>query len=485
MTGSMTNSLQINSRFLLILIIILTAFSLYGKTVNYQFVWDDHYLIDENPKIQHAASIKDFFRKDFWENSSNPYDSGYYRPLTLLSFFINHKISNGTPGGFHLFNIILHAANGVLLFLIIFQVTKRNEVAFLTGLLFIVHPIQSEAVAFISDVGDLLCAFFLLTSIYNYLRFVLDSGSRVRYVISLISLSMAFLCKENAMVGFFLIVLIDFTFVSRSNLNALIKRSKLFLPYVLLTVVYIIFRVFILGGVNAVTNLSNIRYVSVLPSFDWYTHMLTVIKIVMVYVGMFVAPLEQSISYVILPSISIFDPRVLFGIIFFISIIFLSWLSLKAEERFVGFGVIWFAATLLPLSNLIPIGNVIAERFMYLPSIGLCFLCAGSIEYYDRKFSAGPGKKVFISILFVLAVVTMYDQSSKRISVWESDFTLFKSAALREDCSPIGHKNLDVTYFRNKEYIKAARERKRYEACRDMYQKQYRDLKEAYFASKV
>src|SRR3989338_10413141 len=88
-------------------IILLLSLLLFGNTLSGGFVWDDHYLIEYNPRMKDVSAVPDFFAKDFWENSSLNFKSGFYRPLTLLAFFADYHLWKGEHFGFHLFNVIL------------------------------------------------------------------------------------------------------------------------------------------------------------------------------------------------------------------------------------------------------------------------------------------------------------------------------------------------------------------------------------------
>ena len=154
------------------LLLFLIGIVLYSNTLSGGFVWDDHYLIEYNARLKTPAAIIDFFTKDFWQNSSIHFNSGFYRPVTLLTFFVNYNLWNGQPFGFHFFNVVLHSINGVLIFLILLYLTQNTFVSFISGLFFIIHPVQTEVVAYIADINDILLVFFLLLCWRYYLFFV-------------------------------------------------------------------------------------------------------------------------------------------------------------------------------------------------------------------------------------------------------------------------------------------------------------------------
>jgi len=452
---------------------------LYIQCLDYSFVWDDHFLIRENSQMNNISSIKEFFTQDLWENSTHNYKSGFYRPVTLTAFLLNYQIWQGSPAGFHFLNIFLHSINGVLLFLIFFKLTKNNFISFLAGLLFLVHPLQTETVAFIADLGDILVVLFILLSLSGYINFVLNGRKKKYYGWSLVFLLFALLSKENAMAGFLLIILVDFCFFSNMSVKQIAKKARDFIPYVLLTLAYIGWRVIILGKLNAVTTLENVRYVSILPAFDFGSHLMTTARILTMYLTMFFYPVEQSITYIVLPVTQLLTYEAFGEVLLIISLLGLTATALIIKRHWLFFALFWFWATLLPLSNLIPISNTIAERFMYLPNIGLCFLLAYILNYIkERKLVKHYQKILFVTAVsfFVLALSV---KTFERSMVWENDYFLFSSDLDAKPCSPIAHANLNVYYNLTHQPQKSLLEYAQYQSCQKFIQQQYRRLKKS------
>ncbi len=459
------------------LVLFTLSFSLYFNSLFGNFVWDDHYLIDENPKISDPASIPHFFTKDFWINSSVNFQSGFYRPVVLLSFFFNANLWDNNPLGFHLFNIVLHGFNGILVYLLFLSLGSRSLVAFLAGFFFVLHPIQTETVAFISDVGDILVVFFLLLSCRFY---ILSANSRSRkgnVFLSVLFLLLAMLSKENAMIGFLLIALIDWFFVSKADGKLFQKRLPALSLYVLATVAFIILRVAILGKNNAVTVLDNVRYVSILPAFDLWSHILTTIKIIALYLKLLVLPLELSIAYVVLPAVSLFSFDVFFAVILVLSLLILIFICTRENKRWIAFAFAWFFLTILPISNLIPISNTIAERFLYLPMVGYAFLLANCVNYLrEWAVKRKLGWLTFYAIFSLIIIFFSYKTITRNF-IWQSDYSVFASAADMRPCAPVAHRNLSAYYYRQKNIQNGLFEDEAYRSCVAYIQKEYLWLK--------
>jgi len=458
------------------LVLFFISFLLYANTLSQGFVWDDHYLIEENPHLQSPREIAHFFTKDFWQNSSVPFNSGFYRPLTLLSFFVNHHLWQGQPFGFHLFNVLLHGINGVFVFLLFVRLSKETRLSFLGALIFLIHPVQTEAVAYIADVNDLLATCFLLFTFHYYLNYA--KSSRVRDIVwSLIFFVLSLLSKESAMAGWGLLLLLEWFFISKFNKKDFTRRIPALGLYFLLLLVYIAVRILILGKMNAVTTLENVRYVSVLPSFGLWSHLLTTAKIISLYLKLCFFPWDLSISYVVLPAVTLFSPYAFAAAVAVLSSLALIFLCTKENVRWLSFSLAWFFLSILPLSNLIPISNTIAERFLYLPLIGYAFFLSNAVVLLEKKLKETRAGFVLFSVILLTLIFAFSWKTTSRNFVWGSDFTLFKSALGAAPCAPIAHKNLSVYYFQRQRLREGLEEDEKYRACLSLIQDEYRILR--------
>ncbi len=461
-------------------VIFLMGQFLYLNTLQHGFVWDDHLLINDNPQMQTIHSVKDFFTKDMWENSTTPYKSGFYRPITLTSFLFDALQWGGNPFGFHLANSLIHAFNGVLLFLILYTLLQNRKTSFIAGIIFIIHPIQTESVAFISDRGDLLCVFFILIHILFYIAYR-QTDKIYHMVLSMVGLAFAFLSKENAMIGFVLTAGVEWFFFAKMRVREFVRKSGLIIVLMVLTGAYVYWRSILLGGVNAVTTLGEVRYVSILPGFDSYTHLLLVVKIIAHYLIAVILPYNQSISYVILPETSIWEPMMLIKTVFLLVQLFLFFAFVKEKRYMLLFGMIWFYVTLLPLVNLIPISNTVADRFLYLPMVGASLFMAESIVLLYGHMKSQKTRNFYAALMVVLAILLSL-KTVMRNQDWHNDYTLFTSALNEQPCAPMAELNLSTYYTIYNDPVRSAQHRQNYQRCIQQTQKDYRAMKEAYLS---
>src|SRR5215203_4074305 len=146
--------------FLILLSLLLYLPSLFG-----QFVFDDHYLLEQNAPMHTKAGIREAFTEDYYGQSNPRYALGYYRPLALLSHWIDGQIWNAAPFGHHLTNVVLHVLVVAILYLLIAALFQDRSLAFLASCIFAVHPAHAASVTFISGRVDALAAMFSLLSL--------------------------------------------------------------------------------------------------------------------------------------------------------------------------------------------------------------------------------------------------------------------------------------------------------------------------------
>src|SRR5262249_48983466 len=153
---------------LLFLFILFTTLLCYWNSLLGEFVGDDHIVVERNRDIRSLSYIPKLFHQNYWGEGYE--DQGNYRPLTNVSFAVNYAVGGLEPFGYHLLNVLLHAANGALVFLLIRRYTKHEYLSLAAALLFIVHPVHVEAVSQIAGRTELLAGVFCLLSWFSYIN---------------------------------------------------------------------------------------------------------------------------------------------------------------------------------------------------------------------------------------------------------------------------------------------------------------------------
>ncbi|PIQ87692.1 MAG: hypothetical protein COV73_02835, partial [Candidatus Omnitrophica bacterium CG11_big_fil_rev_8_21_14_0_20_43_6] len=229
-----------NIKLFLIILVCVGCLAYFGY-LNNGFVFDDKILVEANPLIKSARLLPDVFRTGIYEywSGPQPYDR-MYRPLQMLSYYLDYNFWGLHPAGFRFTNLILHLLNSILVFYLIWIIFKHLWLAQASSILFLVHPVQISTVAYISGRGDLLSAFFILAGCILFLKFLESSDYRL-YFLSILAAGFALLSRENAILIIYFLVLIGSVFARKK------LKLKDLNGFFILVLVYLAVRVIALG----------------------------------------------------------------------------------------------------------------------------------------------------------------------------------------------------------------------------------------------
>ena len=423
-------------------ILILAISSLiYVGSLNGQFVWDDVAQIGKNPFIRDVTNLPNFFTADLGRHTAYGYQgsSPYYRPLFLVSYSIDYLIWGSNPFGYHFTNVILHSICSLLAFGLGFQLLREKLAAFLAAVVFAVHPVHAEAVAWVAGRADLLAASLLFLSFGFYVAFR-DLGRKSYFAISLLTYMLALFSKEATIPLPLLLVAYEFSF-RRHELRGTFKSlSARLCLYITLFAVYLVARTAALG--------------TLLPLPDGPAvgagRLYEIPGIMVSYLRLFFLPVDLKLLYQI-PVQHFFDPWMLLSAL--VALLLLAatfWLY--SAGRTVFFVVTWFVITILPVLG--PTGLVImADRYLYIPSLGLSLLagCVFSEIFYRSRNS--PYKLlnlVTVAIIVALSFITIH-----RNSLWRSELPYYTQALADAPQLPLAYNNLGNWYVGKKMYGEA------------------------------
>jgi len=387
-------------QFLPILILISVAFAIYAFNLGNPLFWDDDDWIKGNVFVHDFSHLKEIFTQNIL--SGFGLNSNYYRPLLLLSFAVNYALGGIKPLGYHLVSNGFHIANGVLVFSILYLVFRRRLPAFLAALLFLIHPLQTEAVTYISGRGDPMSVFFTLLAIWFFIKFQVPdplrgSASKYRYwylVGSMLSMVLAVLSRETAILLPLLLMVFYISFLASGGFLKSLRAAFLKTSYFwAISAGYFVLRLTVLNFQNTLNFYSQANDYTQHLSYRLYTfgHVLVeYFKLIFVPVGLH---MERDLPL----KTSIFQWPVWLGALIVAAIIYILFVFYKKEPklpitnyqlpvtnfRVWLFGWGWFAIGILPVSGIIPINAIMYEHWLYLPLIGL-FSLAG---FYLAKLS--------------------------------------------------------------------------------------------------
>ena len=435
---------------LLAVLLVVLSLLLYWNTLDHHFVnFDDTSLVVKNRYIKSLSieNLKAIF---------TPGVVGAYQPLRTLSYAFDYHFWKLHPTGYHLTNILCHAVNTLLVFLIISRLSKHLLLAFVAALLFAVHPIHVEAVAWVSGRRDVLASVFALLSFFCFL-WVLpplqenDSSNIKRsgwvqgmlYGFSCVLFVAGLLTKPSVVILPLLFVVYDLCFVEHPLFRQW-RRSLLYLPF--FVAAFLITRLFL--TVARALGVVETQFHATTPVIRG----MTMLRVLAEYVFMLFIPRRLSATYGVRVSTSLLEPSVLIAVILLVIVVLLMFLAWK-QSKLAFFGIAWFFVSLLPVSNIIPIAIIKADRYLYLPSVGFCLVLAWLIVRGETLLARATKTRLIrvgywglISVILVsYAFLTV-----QRNRDWKDSHTLWTATLETNPDSPIALNNLGTAVCRGR-----------------------------------
>lgn len=388
-------------------IIIVLAFIFFLPSLNFDFVWDDKELYI-NPK--NIPLDKPFAK--LGENFI-PKQDKMYIPITYFIWSVVAAlggIQNGNynPYAFHLLNLLVHILNGLLVFFILKKLFNSNFNSLFGALMFTLHPIQIESVAWISEARGLLSAFFGFLSILLFMQFQKNSFIKIFSVSFLLFLSI--LSKPSGIVFPFLLILVDWFVNDKFRLSDLLKRNF----YYLLIIVPFVF----ISFQGEATKTIEFEIPLIFRPFVWF-------MAIGFYFFKIILPFDYSPGYGLSYSFLKTNPGYFLYSIFTISLIIIGFVF-KTFKREYWFGLLFFIIAFLPVSNLLSFyyqyWSVVSDRYVYVSLFGFAYLVPNLVNKYLPKF-----RYFALSSLLILFFII----SRTELSKWKDEFSLWNSCIER------------------------------------------------------
>ena len=371
-------------KYLLILPIIVVGVVVYSNSFDCSFHFDDNNIF-KNTVTNNFAGLGDWI-KIF-----------YNRPLGILTFAINYHFHQLDVWGYHLVNLLIHLINAVLvsyLTLLTLSTPVMNKedqrnykpwIAFLTGLLFVSHPLATQSVTYIAQRFTSLATLFYLLAMVFYIRGRMHTGKRIVlwffYGASLFSGILGILTKEIVFTLPFAILLYEISFFKIDKDKFRIKAEPFFLSALMLTIFLLwFFRIHSINIFDTVPPDQGYDY-----SISAGQYFVTQFSVITTYMRLFILPLNQNFDYYYPVSHSLMEFETLLCLLLLSGVAVLG-LSAFKKYRLIFFGIFWFFLTLSVESSIIPISqNVIFEHRTYLPSWGFFLVLTSTVFYLPKK----------------------------------------------------------------------------------------------------
>ena len=416
---------------ILIFVIVCLSQFVYLNSLSNQFVYDDEFTIVTNYFIKTWNNLPSLFNKDYFKFSGEL----SYRPVVTLSYFIDYTLWKLNPFGFHLTNTLLHTLNSVLLFFLLKRIFNCRTTSFITTIIFSCHPVLTEAVNAVSYREDLLAATFFIAAFLLYMKTSKDERSfSPAYFASVGCYLLGIFSKEMAITLPLIIFLYDLIFTKVQSLSY--KLTRHYTGYILATIFYLSMRFVVLH--NPVE--SHVSY----PESSIFINFLTMSKVLASYMKLFIVPVTLCADYVIPYSTSLSDTAFILSLLLLVAVIVITY-RLFFSSKILFFSVVWFFVTLLPVLNIVPIENIMTERYLCLPIIGFCMVTGNLLVHSQNKI--GCFNKYYISVTLLVLMLGMFSfKTMKQNTVWTDQTVLWTNTARISPKSFKAHNNLGNIY---------------------------------------
>ncbi len=411
------------------LLFIGLAFVLYFQCIPYGYVLDDKIVFSENQfTTKGFAGIKDILTKEtfqgYFGEQKDLVEGGRYRPLSLVSFAIEHQFVGLNPKVAHSINILLYGICAWLVFLIMGQMTGGGNkwwwsIAFLTAMIYLVHPVHTEAVANIKGRDELMAMIFALLTLRHCLKFG-NTGNKVQLMLAGLFFLFGLFSKENVITFLAVIPLAMWMFSQGPKSRIYPVLGILFL----LSCVYLFTRYKIIGyivGGKEITDIMNNPFYGMTGTEKFGSISYTMYEYLRL--SFIPHPLTHDYYPYHIPKVGFGHWKVIMAIIIHLVLFVYSILAFK-KNKLISFGIWFYIITISIVSNIVVgVGTFMNERFIFISSMGICMI----IAYLLTKGSERWNPKIMYGLAAAI-LLTYGAKTISRVPVWESALSLNKAA---------------------------------------------------------
>jgi len=440
-----------------LIILILLPTVIYFKSLNNQLTnWDDDKYITNNPGITtlHGDSVSYTLKKSF-----TSYVMGNYHPLTMVSYCVEYRYFGLNPKPYHITNLIVHLLNTVLIMAFIWLLSKQKWVAFIVALLFAVHPMHVESVAWVAERKDVLYTFFFMLALCSYLFYLKNNKwNKLYYALTLVMFILSVLSKGMAICLPITFFAVDYFLERKYSHKTIVEK----IPFLIIAIIF---------GLVSIEAQKSLQAVLDIQHYKVFDRILFSSYAVMMYFIKFLAPVNLSNYYNYPLRYNGWYPIVFYVAPFvLIVLLFLIYKSEKLGREF-WFGFGFFFITIATVLQILPVGGaIISDRYTYIPYIGLFFIIARLlnklIENKNNQLDKYkvPAISIFIGLVLMLSVLTY-----KRTMVWKDSVTLLSDAIQKSDIDPLMYMGRSQAYNLTGQYQKSIDDCNRFFALNYLY----------------
>ena len=429
------------NNFLFIVAIFIAGIIAYSNSFDCSFHFDDDNVFHSSVTTG-SASIGDWIRLF------------PARPIGMLTFALNYNIHKLDVWGYHLVNLIIHLTNAFLIWWLTWltlstpvmkdtQISRhKTMMAFLTGLLFVTHPLATQSVTYIAQRFASLATLFYLLSLILFVKGKLWQGDKntpwFLFGGSIVCAVLGMLTKEIVFTLPFAILLYDYCFLKAAPWKLESKDKSLIISFIMLVIFIFLFlrnsSVSPLNIFNTVPPVQGYSY-----SISMKEYFLTQFSVILTYIRLFFLPINQNLDYDYQLSTGFFQLKTFFSFSLLLGILATGVLLFK-RYRLISFGIFWFFLTMSVESSIIPISqNVIFEHRTYLPGFGFFLALTGAFFYFFKE------RYLKIAVIILLMVATINTVLTyQRNKIWKNEHTLWADCVKKSPNKARPHNNLGI-----------------------------------------
>lgn len=390
------------------LLLVAMTLLVFGQVVHFEFLkWDDPVYVVDNPHVRGGLT---------WQNIRWAFTTPFFAnwtPLTSLSLMLDAQLFGANAGGFHLTNLLLHTANVLLLFAVLWQMTRTVWQSAVVAALFAIHPLHVESVAWISERKDVLCTFFGFLALWAYARYA-SRNSRAAYAAALVAFACSLMSKQMLVTLPCLLLLLDYWPLRRAGrpLGRLILEK---LPFFALAAVFSVITLWVQDRAGATTMLH----------ISWKARCLNAILVYGLYLQKAFYPVNLATFYPH-PGEDVSAAAAGAALIVLIALTVAA-IALKDKRPYLLVGWLWYLGTLFPVIGLVQFGmHQMADRYTYVPLVGVFIALTWLVGTLPQSFAWGRWLRDGLTVSALTALMIL---AWRQTGVWHDSRTLFEHAA--------------------------------------------------------
>ena len=438
-TGRAPPSDRNYSGLYILLLIVIPGLCYFSSLSNGFTNWDDNGYILNNPLVW-SINLRAIF---------STFVMGNYHPITVLFQAIEYQVFQTSASGYHIVSLMIHIVNSLLLFFILKKIIPNPLISFLGALIFAVHPMHVESVAWVSAQKDLFYTCFYLAAILFYLKYDKAEGStRKNYLLVFVFFILSLLSKGQAVTLPVILLLIDW-------FNGKIKNPKKWIEKIPLFALSIVF------GIVAIIAQKQSQSIQDIHSYTPTLRILFASYAFCNYLLRFIVPYNLSAYYPYPEPVNGTYPAIIFlAPLLLLGVLAISFFLFRKKQIFWLFGILFFGINIFLVLQLLPVGGAItADRYSYLSFVGFILVVCFLLQYIQKNFPLSKSVSLVICCawIFFLSI-----EAHGRSLVWKSSETLWKDVLSKNKRVPIACNNLGSFYKDNnqidsaKKYLDAA-----------------------------